>query len=193
MKIIIASKSWNRQKILRLAGIDFQVVVPNVDESQIQDKDFRKRVVKIACLKAGEVALRKKGLIVAADTFSVFQGKVLGKPKTKKQAFEMIKALSGKKSVSHTGCCIIDSRTGKKWQDVFLTAVYFRKLNYQEIKEYVNHEPVCQWAAGYAAIHSGAVAFIKKISGPMSAFTHGIPVDFVKSVIIQAGQKGGKT
>ena len=80
-RVILASGSLNRQKIMKAIGIPFRVVVSQFDEQSIKETNQAVRARNIAIGKAKMVASKHKGIVIAADTFTVTGGKVMEKPK----------------------------------------------------------------------------------------------------------------
>lgn len=100
MKIILASASLGRRKLLESLGIKFEVMEPNVDEEKIVDRDPVKMAIARAVAKAQNVydLIRKneKILIIGADTVGFMDDWVFNKPKSREEAEEMLARLSGK-------------------------------------------------------------------------------------------------
>ena len=180
MKVILASQSKNRQGILKVLGIDYEVVPSNIDEDIYDDLDSKKRVVAIARAKARFVAQeQKKAVIVAADTFALYRNQILNKPKFKMEALEVLTMLSGKSHVLLTGWVVLNSKTGKEYNGLSETRVTFRKIGKQELLNYVNDNSVTFWAAGYNPNNTSGVSFVEKIEGSLTGFMHGLPMEKV--------------
>jgi septum formation protein len=105
----------------------------------------------------------EKGLIIAADTV-VYLDKIMGKPKDEKEAFEMLKALSGKSHYVFTGICIIDSIESKKIVDYEKTKVVFNDLTHDFIKRYLNTKEYIDKAGAYGIQGYGEL-LVKEIHG----------------------------
>ncbi len=120
---------------------------------------------RLSLEKAKRVANRhKKALVIAADTFGVFQCQILGKPKTEAEARQMLEMLSGQAHLVITGFTIIDTETGKTVSGSVETKVYFRKLTPVEIEAYVKSGEPMDKAGAYAIQGMGAV-IVEKIEG----------------------------
>lgn len=115
--------------------------------------------------KAEAIAtMHKNAVIIAADTFIVFQDRLLGKPHTEKEAKKMLAMLNGRTHSVITGFTVLDSDSAKKVSRSVETKVYFKKLTIKEINAYVRTgEPLDK--AGAYAIQGLGSAFIKKIEG----------------------------
>ena len=137
---------------------------------------------KISLEKAKVVASKHQNVIViAADTFIVFGGQILGKPHTEKEARQMLEAISGKSHSVITGFTIIDTDKNKTLSKSVETKVYIKKLTLAEIDSYLKSKEPLDKAGAYAIQGLGAV-FVEKIEGdyfnviglPLSALTEAL-------------------
>ncbi len=141
------------------------VCVSDYNEAVNPSLDPRYLARFLSCKKAEAVARRyKDSIIIAADTFIVFRGKILGKPHTPREAQEMLAMLNGKCHSVITGYSIFDTGTGKKVSRSVQTKVWFGKMTGREINAYVTTKEPLDKAGAYAIQGLGAV-FIKKIEG----------------------------
>ena len=184
MKLILASASTNRQELLRLSGIPFTSVPANLDESIFMDPDPGRRAQEIALAKARAIKAKyPNSLILAADTVAVYRYRIMGKPKYKMDALEILKLFSGKSHEIITGWAIINSKINKKFQGVSVTKVTFRDLTLTEITDYINSNNVTQYAAGYSPLNTPAINFIEKIQGSLTGFSHGLPLEQILPIL----------
>jgi septum formation protein len=183
MKLILASGSKNRQEILTLARIPFIAIPSDIDESKIKDPDIYKRVVKIAKAKVLKVSEKHKGLILGGDGVNLVDKKVLEKPKSKKQAIQMLKLQSGKICSFLTGFYILNTVTKKSYQGTSETFYKFRSLSENEIKEYVEKEAVLTWAAAFSPANSMAIRFVEWIKGSYTNFNYSVPFEKVIPIL----------
>lgn len=164
-KIILASKSPWRKKILAATGIPFNVEESGYRENMALKLSPRALAKKLALGKALAVASRhKNAIVIGADTFIVFKGKIFGKPRTPKLAREMLKNFSGTTHSLLTGFAVVDSKTGRHVAKAVNTRVTFRKLSVRDIEEYVKTGEPIRVAGGYA-IQGGGSKLIKGIKG----------------------------
>ena len=178
-KIILASGSKNRQKLLKALGIPFKIVASDFDEKKVKESNPSLRAQKIAIAKAKKVAGKHNGIIIACDTFTVCQNQFLEKPKDLNEAKEMLKQLSGKRVVCYTGFCFLDKINQINFSETAITKIVFRKIYEEEIKKYVKKFPVTSWAAAYAASEIYVMGLIENISGSLTGLTHGLPTEFL--------------
>lgn len=164
-RIILASASPRRSEILRQAGLSF-TVDPGDYEEVLDPLVPPRRLARLLSLqKARAVAGRyKEGLVIAADTFIVFKGRLLGKPHTPAEARRMLKELNGRTHFVITGFTVLDAATGKRVSRSAQTSVSFRKLTLNEIDAYVASGEPLDKAGAYAIQGLGAV-LVKEIRG----------------------------
>jgi septum formation protein len=163
--VILASASPRRKELLRLAGLKFRVVASDYEESLDLGLKPRELAKHLSLEKALSVS-RKYGdaLIIAADTFIVFRGKLLGKPHTTAEAVRMLTLLSGKVHTVITGYAVLDAQTGKRISRAVETRVWFRRLTAAEIKAYVRTGEPLDKAGAYAIQGRGSL-IVRKIEG----------------------------
>ena len=162
MELILASQSPRRQELLRLFGLPFTVCVADIDETMDPGKPAFDEVARVSRCKALAVPREKDDVVIAADTIVVCQGKVLGKPRSQQQAYEMLELLSGRDHQVMTGVTVL---CGDK-EEVFteVTDLHFRPLSHREIENYIRTgEPMDK--AGSYGIQGGAALFCEKMAG----------------------------
>lgn len=159
--IILASKSPRRKELLSLITDDFTVDSAEVDETLPCDIEPDKAVEYLSKIKAQP--FRKSGkIVIGADTVVAIDGKILGKPKNEKDAFLMLKNLSGKEHSVFTGVTII--KNDKEVTFSVQTKVKFFELDDREIEDYISSgEPFDK--AGAYGIQSKGSLFVEKIDG----------------------------
>ena len=117
MQLVLASQSPRRRQLMTQAGYDFIVIAPSEDaESGEPDGDpTNVYVSRLAVQKAIDVATRveQPAMIVACDTVAECQGIVLGKPRDREHAREMLQMLSGREHFVYSGLCVWNSTTGE--------------------------------------------------------------------------------
>jgi len=168
MKIYLASKSKARKELLKKFGLKFKVIPAKVKEKKLRGNLSYPQLVKYnACNKAQEVAERvKEGIVIAADTICVQDGKVFGKPKSMQDARSMLKKLSSQPQRLYTGLAVIkkDSRGEKLALGYEETRVYMDKLSSVEISNYFKQVSPMDKAGSFDIQGKGAF-FIRKIDG----------------------------
>ena len=185
-KLILASSSPRRKRLLEKAGLKFTVIPNRYEEKLDQNIEPHRLAKSLALGKAKEVAARHKDAIVlAADTIIVFEGEILGKPKDAEDAKRTLSRMSGKSHLAITGFTIIDTNTNKIVSKSTETKVYFRELSSGEIESYVEFgEPLDR--AGSYAIESNGSKFVEKIEGSFEG-VEGLPLEEVMDELKQFG------
>lgn len=187
-KIILASRSLQRKALLSSLDLPFEVIPADINEKEIKDEDFAVRARNIALAKAKAVSTKHEGIIIAADTFVVHEsGRVLEKPINLEEAKKMLLLESGTKLKVYTGFCYLDKENGIEHSETFITEVTFRKLYLEEIESYVTNMPVLTWSAAYSPAYHYGMSMIKSISGSMTAFTHGLPLEALVPLLKESG------
>lgn len=185
-KIILASNSPRRSYLLKQAGIEFDVIPSNFDESRIALHDPYQYVRTLSRSKAEDIAEQYPDRwIIGADTIVLINGKILGKPKDKSAARVMLEQLSGQTHQVFTGftICCIDLQ--KRFTDVVSTDVTFKKLTSDEIKWYIHtNEPFDK--AGAYAIQGLGTFLVERINGSYTNVV-GLPVCEVIGYLIKEG------
>ena len=171
MRIILGSNSPRRKELIEKLEIDYIVAPADVDE-HIDADSFEILVKELSRLKADATAEKFKKnpdysdcAVLGADTVVAVNGKVLGKPKDKEDAFRMLKLLSGNIHYVCTGVTIIPLWDESKTITFFETAkVSFISMSDNEIADYVNSgEPMDK--AGAYGIQGLGGRFIDRIEG----------------------------
>lgn len=143
MQLILASNSWIRTLLLDKIGIRYSKDPPEIDEEAIEAryKDPKERVLQVSISKAKITAEKYKGrefLIVGSDSQNLRNGKIYGKPKTKEEAFAMIKAASNGRDTQITGWCLINAKTGQQWSGVEELHFDYLEISDVAIENYLN-------------------------------------------------------
>jgi len=168
MKIYLASESKARKKLLEKFGLKFKVLASKVkEEDRRESLSYAQLVKNNARQKAKEVAARvKEGIIIAADTICVQDGRIFGKPKNIQDARLMLKQLSTKPQWLYTGLAVIKKDKGrdKIALDYEKTKVYMDQLSDKEINNYFKQVSPLDKAGSFDIQGKGAF-FIKRIDG----------------------------
>jgi septum formation protein len=187
MRLILASQSPRRRKLLAAAGIAFDVVVPEgEDVPPPRARRYGPLAQRLAAQKAASVAARVPGLVLGADTIVVCEGAVLGKPATEEEARAMLRQLSGRRHFVYTGVALIEGP--RRLVGYERTEVWFRALREDDIERYLaTGEPMDK--AGAYAIQGAGAALIATIRG---CYTNviGLPVPKVLAMLEELARTG---
>lgn len=162
--MILASASPRRKEILENFDFSFKTIVKNIDETSDKTR-AEEKILEIAEKKARATAIDfPDENIVGADTVVVVDGKIFGKPKDEKEAFSMLKSLSGRSHEVITAFSFININKNISYSDYEITKVYFKNLTDDEINWYINTKEPMDKAGAYGIQGKGAF-FVEKIEG----------------------------
>ena len=189
MKIVLASKSGVRKEILRKNKIDCDVEPSNVDEDEVKtsmiNEDATPTLISknLAELKANKVSNKNPDKIVlGADSVIDLEGELISKPKSRQEAYEILKKLNGKKHQLISSVCI--SKNGSMiWNYTDASSLTMKELNLEEIKSYlkkVDDEKL--YAYGVYQIEEGGKDLFAKIEGDEDTIM-GLPVKKIKEYL----------
>lgn len=162
IKLILASKSPRRQSLIQEMGFPFEVRFKEVEEIYPPHLKSDEVPVFLAELKSKPLVenLAQNEILITSDTVVVNEGKILGKPKDKDEAFEMLQSLSGKSHKVITGVCLRSINKTISFAET--TTVYFSDLNDTEINFYIdNYQPFDKAGAYGIQEWIGAIAICK--------------------------------
>ena len=164
-RLILASGSPRRARILGTLGLKFLIRPSDVDETITRGESPRAAVKRLALRKVREGFRRPEDAVIAADTVVAVRGRILGKPASEREARAMLRRLSGRSHQVVTGMAV--SRNGKVVSALDLTEVRFRRMTGREIGAYVRSGEPMDKAGAYHIDGAGA-AFIEWIKGSPS-------------------------
>jgi septum formation protein len=177
-KIILASTSPERKKLLEKVGLVFEVIPSDYEEDMTLDMSPVELVSYLSKGKGEAVASKvENAIIISADTFILFKDNIIGKPHTEEKAFITLRTLSGETHSVLTGFTIIDTKENKKISKVVETRVSFKHLSDEAINNYIKEGKPLNYAGSYTL---GDIfdKFIEKIEGDHNNII-GLPVDDV--------------
>lgn len=169
MSVVLASGSPQRREILSKLGVDFEVVVPGVEE--LEDGDPEHLVVENARRKAWAVPPTNR-LVIACDTDVVLDGEVLGKPADAGEARRYLDRMSGCAHEVMSGLVVLGD--GEEHSGIERTAVVFRDLTEAEKERYVRFGEWRGRSGGYAIQTLGST-LVERVEGSVSNVV-GLPV-----------------
>jgi septum formation protein len=188
-RIVLASQSTSRFRLLEGAGLSPLVKVSHVDE----ETDFfnamapADMVIALAVTKAHTVReqIDFPAIIIGCDSTFDVDGVSFGKPGSPEIARERALAISGRSGLLHTGHCVIDTEQGREIVDRVTTKVTFSKMSSDEIDDYIASEEPLHVAGGFTLDGFGS-PFIPVIEGDYTNVV-GISMPFLRSAMSQLG------
>lgn len=184
--LILASGSPRRQELLTLAGISFEVLSSQAEESFLPGESSEAHVLRLARAKAMKVTEQhSRRWVLAADTIVEIDGQILGKPKDPREAEEMLRKLSDREHRVVTGYCLLRHNFLEIQEGVAVTRVRFKELSDEEILWYIATGEPFDKAGGYA-IQGRAAFMVKEINGSYTNVV-GLPL----CEVVEALQKLG--
>lgn len=185
--IILASTSPQRKTLLRKLLSDFQCFAPKLGEECINPNlEMHDGIKKLAYQKALSLGVKEENtLIISADTVIYFEKQILGKPKDRFCAYEMLQRLSGQKHQVITGVALLYGNKTEYHTFSVETEVYFKHLSQKTIKEYLSTN---EWMgrAGSYAIQGKGVSLTSEIRGSYTNVV-GLPLEQLSDHLIDLG------
>ena len=188
-KIVLASQSTSRKRLLVDAGLFPEIIVSNVDEetdffNSMSPEDM---VIALAISKAHTVRemIDYPAIIIGCDSTFDVDGISFGKPGSPEVARERARAISGRSGLLHTGHCIIDTDKGVEIADRVTTKVTFSEMSEEEIEDYIASGEPLHVAGGFTLDGYGS-PFIPVIEGDYTNVV-GISMPFLRNAMKQLG------
>ncbi len=180
LKIYLASKSPRRQELLTLIGLDYTLLIKEVDETYPHSLKPYEVASYISEIKAKAFEPQLDGIVLTADTVVIINNQILGKPIDANHAFDMLKKLSGKMHHVITAFSIVHHNQIKTYSDT--TEVYFKPLRDEEILNYVTNYKPFDKAGAYGIQEWMGLVAIKKIVGSYTNVM-GLPTEKLYAVL----------
>lgn len=165
MRIILASASPRRKALLELLNLKFDIVPADIEENNGYSPENRDIIVELARRKALSVIkeVTEPCIVLGADTVVIKDG-ILPKPRDEKDAFRMLKKLSGQWHEVVTGFCVVSVPSMECRAGYETTRVKMRMIEDEEIYSYIKTGEPMDKAGAYAIQGLGAV-FVERIEG----------------------------
>ena len=188
-KIILASKSKVRKKILEENGINCEVEPANVDEDLVKESLIKEGAnpeiisKNLAELKANKISQKLNGeIVLGADSIIELDGAIISKPSNRREALEILKKLNGKKHYLISSVCI--SKNGSMiWNYTDIAALTMKKMSLEELKTYLKKvKDEALYAYNIYQIEGEGRKLFSKIEGEEDTIM-GLPVKKIKEYL----------
>ncbi|MEM7476883.1 MAG: Maf family protein [Planctomycetota bacterium] len=184
MRLILASQSPRRHQLMTAAGFEFETVLPgpNAECGVCAGESTPELVARLAFQKAKDVAARVDfpATIIACDTVADVMGQVLGKPRDRDHAEQMIRLLCGRRHSVYSGLCLQQLPNGEPKVQVERSELFMKELSEEQLQEYLDSE---DWegksgAFGYQDGHP----WLELVSGTADNVV-GLPMDLLRRML----------
>lgn len=185
LPLVLASASPRRSELMRMLGLDHEIVPADVDESPLPGEAVLPHVERLARAKALHVAAKRpNALVLGADTVVALDGEVLGKPTNREDAVATLMRLSGRQHEVHTGIALAEPN-GFTAVTTSSTRVRFRSFDHTVARRYVATGEPFDKAGSYGIQDLGA-ALVDGIEGDYYTVV-GLPVAALVRLLERAG------
>jgi len=194
-RVILASASPSRKRLLESSGITPEIFVSGVDEEDPNLLALKpsEMVIALAIMKAHTVRqnhpVGDNALVIGCDSTFEFNGENLGKPLTRDAAIARAKLMRGKSGYLHTGHSVIDTAQDIEVSDISTSKVTFVDMTDREIEEYVDSGEPLQVAGGFT-LDGRSAPFISHIDGDPSGII-GLSLPTLRKIMINLGLEWG--
>ena len=180
--MFLASSSPRRRELLKRLGRRFRVVAPHADESVPPGAPPARAAEICAARKAESVAAQLgEGLVLGADTVVAAGEEIIGKPRDRAHAIEILERLTRGPHVVITAICLLDARTGRRRIASERTRVTMRPMTRAEIEAYVDSGEAMGKAGAYAIQETGD-RFVERVEGSYSNVV-GLPLELLARLL----------
>ena len=186
-RIVLASSSRYRRKLLERVLDDFETVAPNIDEAIDKDADPEAGAARLARNKAEAVAsAQHEARVIGADQIAVLDGQILGKPGDHRTAIEQLLAASGKSMHFLTAVCLLEPENRRRYEHVDTTTVRFKRFDRRLAEAYLRHDKPYDCAGSFRVESAGVVLFESVESRDPTALI-GLPMIWLSSCLLELG------
>ncbi len=187
MKLVLASSSPYRRRLLERLGVAFDCDPPDIDEQPLAGETPQKTVARLAEAKALAVASRAgDALVIGSDQLAVMDGRPLGKPGGRDANINQLMQASGRWVDFFTGLCLLNPRSDARQVEVVQYSVEFRRLSRRQIECYVDREQPFDCAGGFKAEGLG-VALFRRMRGEDPSALIGLPLICLSRMLLNEG------
>lgn len=185
--VILASSSPRRSLLLGMAGYEFEIDAPHIDETRLSGEPPEEYVVRMAEEKAAAVSRRAVSgtFVLGFDTAVVLDGEVYGKPSDESEAAQMLLSLAGRTHTVYTGYCLDVAGSVERESGIDASRVTMRSVGPDEAQQYAaSGEPLDK--AGAYALQGKGRGFVDSVDGLRSTVI-GMPLEHVVDLLTRRG------
>ncbi len=184
MKIILGSQSSARQELLKKAGVEFSIMIADIDEKSVRAENPQELPLFIARQKALELEkkINGKAILITADTIILFKGEVREKPQSVSQVREWLESYSNAPAIAYTAVVVVNTSTKRKLEAVRSAEILFKPFTREVIDQSIENGFVFNVAGGFKQEHPLMRPFIDNIKGSEDVII-GLPVELTKRLI----------
>ena len=166
---------------------DFEVMAADLDEKAIRDPDPTKLTLALAIAKADALIpkIDKESLLITSDLVVFFQNKIIEKPESKSEAYDVLKSYKDEPIKTVCSVVVTNTKNGKRVSGTDISTVYFNPIPEENIKQFVESGKVFEHAGSFAAENPLFAPFVKKVEGTIESIM-GLPVDLTKNLVQEA-------
>ena len=174
--LVLGSTSRYRRELLARLGLPFEIAAPDVDETALPGEAPAQTALRLSEAKARAVASRyDNALVIGSDQVADCDGRAIGKPGSRDNAIALLRELSGRTVVFHTGVALIDTASGRCQRELVDVTSAFRTLSEREIETYLDKETPYDCAGGVRSEALGIALFTRITSDDPTALV-GLPL-----------------
>ncbi len=147
--LVLASSSPYRRELLERLRLPFAAITPNVDESPLPGESARQLVLRLSLAKARAVAKRRPdAVVIGSDQAATFNGRILGKPGSARNAVDQLREFAGQRVYFLTGLAVVRAASQRAATHLDVTSVRFRRASVNELRRYVEADSPLDCAGG---------------------------------------------
>ncbi|WP_233802589.1 Maf-like protein [Paraburkholderia sp. HP33-1] len=188
-RLILASSSRYRRKLLERLRVPFDVVVPAIDETPLAGETPEATALRLAEAKARAVAqglaADERALVIGSDQVATYDGLQIGKPGTHEKALAQLQAMRGRDVLFHSALCLFDSASDCARSVDVITRVRFRNLPDAALDAYLRAETPYD-VAGSAKSEGLGIALLDAIHSDDPTALVGLPLIALSNMLLAA-------
>jgi septum formation protein len=189
MDIVLASTSTYRAELLRKVVKHFTIDNPSINEAQFQQSEItpEKLAIKLAKVKANALINKyPQHLIIGSDQVCEYEGKIFNKPNILETAISQLQEMQGRAHFLHTAVCVENTVTGEHVNFINTTKLWMRKLNLNQIKNYLKLDEPFNCAGSYK-LESFGISLFEKIECSDHTAIIGLPLIELTNILLKQG------